>query len=331
MIPNHAETANSSAILPGAPWLIAHREMLGINKPYKFSLNHQDYVLWQSEEGEIFGLNNICPHLQAPLSDGWICQKRKTIACPFHALEFNGQGKLEREGKVEGQALAQPLDLIVEGDLIWTYGIESPKLPVPNLIPRRTEGYQFLGVAGETSIQAEFLKCLKINYDFNHVVGTHREPFKFEQVKINHYQKNGVQITVEQEIVRSHNSWREIMKNPALLTAPKTLYSHFEYAFPSTASLITETELGQLAQFFLIYPESQQSTKIFALLYIKPKNRFNQLWSSMLKRHLLKSFDWVVEQDKQAVESLYPEQKPKIRLPREEIMLDAEKLYRTWQ
>ncbi|HEY9294838.1 MAG TPA: Rieske (2Fe-2S) protein, partial [Phormidium sp.] len=76
-------------ILPGAPWLIAHRSLLGINKPQKISLNGQDYVLWQNQQGQVFALNNICPHLQAPLSDGWICKERNTITCPFHALEFD--------------------------------------------------------------------------------------------------------------------------------------------------------------------------------------------------------------------------------------------------
>ena len=328
---NLTETSSSSAILPGAPWLIAHKSMLGVNKPYKFTFNQQDYVMWQNEEGEVFALNNICPHMQAPLSDGWICRERNTITCPFHALEFNGEGKLYREGKVEGLAITQSLELIVEGDLIWTYGNHPPKLPVPNLIPRVTEGYQFLGVAGEKSIQAEFLKCLKINYDFNHAIATHREPFKFDKIEISNYQENSFYTTLDQELLRSKNTWQEIIDNPALLTTPKTLYNHFEYTFPSTASIISQTYFGQLAQFFILYPESKQSTKTFILLYNKPKNIFNQLLSSLLKRYFIKAFDLVIEQDSRAVESLYPEQKTKIRLPREEIMFHAEKLYREWQ
>jgi len=43
-------------ILPGAPWLIAHRSILGINNPHKVSLNGQDYVLWQNPKGEVFAL-----------------------------------------------------------------------------------------------------------------------------------------------------------------------------------------------------------------------------------------------------------------------------------
>ncbi len=175
-----SETTNcSQAILPGAPWLIAHKSMLGVEKPYKITLNGQDYVLWQNKQGEVFALNNICPHMQAPLSDGWVCPERNTITCPFHALEFDGQGRLYREGKLESKAITQPLELIIDRELIWTYGGFEPRLPIPDLIPRITAGFEFMGVAGEKSIAADFLKCLKINYDFNHACGTHREPFKF--------------------------------------------------------------------------------------------------------------------------------------------------------
>jgi len=116
-------------ILAGAPWLIAHKSMLGVNKPHKITLNANDYVLWQNQKGEVFALDNVCPHMQAPLSNGWICKQRNTITCPFHALEFDGEGKLYREGKADGQSIAKPLKLIVVDDCIWTYGGFAPKIP----------------------------------------------------------------------------------------------------------------------------------------------------------------------------------------------------------
>ena len=38
-------------ILPGAPWLIAHKSMLGSNQPQKITLNGKDYVIWQNKKG----------------------------------------------------------------------------------------------------------------------------------------------------------------------------------------------------------------------------------------------------------------------------------------
>jgi phenylpropionate dioxygenase-like ring-hydroxylating dioxygenase large terminal subunit len=47
--------------LPGAPWLIAHKSMLKVNKPKLFTICGQDYVLWKNDKGEISALENICP------------------------------------------------------------------------------------------------------------------------------------------------------------------------------------------------------------------------------------------------------------------------------
>ena len=46
-----------------------------------------------------------------------------------------------------------------------------------------------------------------------------------------------------------------------------------------------------------------------------------------IERSLVESTARIVEQDSSNVESLYPRQKPKIRLPKEEIMSYVEKLY----
>lgn len=45
---------------------------------------------------------------------------------------------------------------------------------------------------------------------------------------------------------------------------------------------------------------------------------------------MLSAVGTVVEQDTRAIETSYPRQKAKIRLPNEEIMFHAEKLYREW-
>ena len=50
-----------------------------------------------------------------------------------------------------------------------------------------------------------------------------------------------------------------------------------------------------------------------------------------IERSLVESTARIVEQDSSNVESLYPRQKPKIRLPKEEIMSYVEKLYHNWE
>jgi len=312
--------------------LIAHRSMLGINKPYKVTLNSQHYVLWQNIQGEIFALENVCPHMQAPLSEGWICESRNSIACPFHALEFDGSGRLFKDGKPNGQAITKTLELVVQGDLIWTYGGFEPRLSISDLISKRTEGVSFVGVAGEKSIHASFLSCIKINYDFNHQNGSHRASFKIRENSVHTFESDGYYARVEQTFIREDNTLSEILENPALLSTPKTYRSELEYTFPSTTMFRAEVDVGHIPQFYILYPETENCTKTVVLCYGKWKNPLFQLpgMSAIARKWLLQATTKVVEQDLATLESLYPQQKPKMRLPNEEIMVYAEKLYKDW-
>lgn len=322
-----------TAVLPGAPWLVAHRSMLSVNKPYKITLNNQDYVLWQNTQGEIFALENICPHMQAPLSEGWICESRNSIACPFHALEFNGNGQLIKDGQSSGQAIANVLELVVQGDLIWTYGGFAPRLPIPKLISRRIVGLSFLGVAGEKSIHASFLSCIKINYDFNHQNGSHRASFKIRENQVHAFEENGYCARVEQTFLREDNTLGEILGNPALLSTPKAYSSELEYSFPSTTMFRAEIDVGYIPQFYILYPETEYRTKTFVLCYGKWKNPLFQLpgMRTIARMSLIQATTKVVEQDSATLESLYPRQKPKVHLPKEEILAYVERLYSEWQ
>lgn len=301
--------------------------MLGINKPHKVSLNGQDYVLWQNQQGEVFAVDNICPHMQAPLSDGWICHERNTITCPFHALEFDGQGRLYQSGKVGTRSLALPLELIVKGDCIWTYGGMNAKIPLPDLIEKVSHGMTFLGVAGEKSIQGTFLDNLLINYDYNHQNGTHRELFGIKANRIPVFEHEGYWAKVVQELDRDDATFNDIRRNPAVLLAPKTYTGTLEYAFPALTTFKTRFPLGEILQVHVLYPETETQTKTFVLVYAK----FNHpIFKPLLQHSMLSAVTTVVEQDTKAIETSYPRQLAKVRLPNEEIMFHAEKLYRDW-
>ncbi|BCL38257.1 Rieske 2Fe-2S domain-containing protein [Nostoc sp. MS1] len=314
-------------ILPGAPWLIAHRSMLGINKPYKVTLNEHDYVLWQNQQGEVFALDNICPHMQAPLSDGWICQDTNTITCPFHALKFDREGKLHNSEKVSSQPLLTPLDIIIKDDCIWTYGGHTPKIPIPVLIANVSAGMSFLGVAGEKSMRGTFLDSISINYDYNHQSGTHRDLFGIKANRIPVFEHDGYWAKVVQELDREDTTWNDILRNPLTLTAPKTYTGTLEYAFPALTTFRATFPFGEVLQVHVLYPETPTQTKTFVLVYSKPKH---PILKPLLGQFVLSAVTTVVEQDTRAIEASYSRQPAKIRLPNEEIMFHAQKLYREW-
>lgn len=319
------------SILPGAPWLIAHRSMLGVNKPHKVSLNGQDYVLWQNPQGEVFALNNVCPHMQAALSEGWICPQQNTIVCPFHALKFDGQGRLHQDkpgaDKTRAQRLTTPLALTIRDDWIWTYGGVDAKIPVPDLIETLSQDMTFLGVAGEKSVQRRFLDLLLISYDYNHLIGTHREFFGTKANRVLEFEQAGYWAKVVQESDRDNASFQAICRNPSILLVPKTSTGTIEYAFPALVTFRTHFPLGEILQVHVLYPETEMQTKVFALVYAK----FNySVVKPLLQQSVLNAVTTLVEQDTRVLETSYPRQPAKIRLPNEEIMFHAEKLYREW-
>ena len=314
-------------ILPGAPWLVAHKSMLGINSPYKLTLNGQDYVLWQNPSGEISALSNVCPHMQAPLSNGWICEERNTITCPFHALEFDGSGRLFRDGELSRSPLSDTLDLIIDGDLIWTYGGFEPKLPIPELHRQIASEYEFLGVAAQKSIQSNFLSSLMINYDHNHQNGTHREFFKCKSCRAKFIEKDGIYAKVSQIVEKDDYTPEEIAANPMLGALPEVMNNVLEYVFPSTQFFCLNSPDVQTYQGHVLYPETECQTKTFILLYAKFSNPELKL---MMQDSLLNAASIVVQQDTQCLDSLYSRQKSKIYLPNEEIMFYAEELYQSW-
>ena len=111
-----------------------------------------------------------------------------------------------------------------------------------------------------------------------------------------------------------------------ILSAPKTYTSTLEYAFPALTTFKTRFSLGEILQVHVLYPETTH-TKTFVLVFAK----FNHpVLKPLLKRSMLSAVATVVEQDTRAIETSYPRQPAKIRLPNEEIMFHAEKLYREW-
>jgi phenylpropionate dioxygenase-like ring-hydroxylating dioxygenase large terminal subunit len=305
------------SMLTGAPWLLAHRSMLKPDRPLKVSLYGQDYVLWQDGNGRISGLPNSCPHMGAMLSEGWCVAQSdgsSAIACPFHALEFDGAGCTVMPGTGQKTlAIAQPLDLIIQGDLIWTYGGFEQQLPIPSILSDIAAEFEFIGIAGECSVKTDLLTMLLNMHDYNHQNGTHRPMFEIEEVKIEQFIDQGHYSHIYLTMPRKRPKVADILKNPALLVLPKTLTPNLENFFPSLVLLHAESPIGLFKQCHIFVPESDTHTRTYVLTYGKG----NSPIFSLLKNNLLKLVDVIVEQDADILSKLYANSPQKIRLNNE--------------
>jgi len=69
-------------------YVIAEENDIVVNKPYKATIWNKNYVIWKNSKNEYIGLDDVCPHKGASLSNGKIVNDN--IVCPYHGYEFNG-------------------------------------------------------------------------------------------------------------------------------------------------------------------------------------------------------------------------------------------------
>ena len=305
------------SMLEGSPWLIAHKSMLAVNKPFKVSLYGNDYVLWKDASSNINALENACPHMGAMLSEGW-CQEREdkssVVVCPFHVLEFDSEGCTILPGsKKKTLPQLEPLELIIQGDFIWSYGGKEPKQPIPDILNEIAAEYDFIGCTADTSIETNLLSLLLNMHDYNHQNGTHRSLFQIQEVNFQKFIGNGLHSHAYFSMPIALTDLKEKLANPGLFMFPKVLDAHLENYFPSLVVLHGETGVGKFKQIHLFIPESEMHSRTFCMMFGLAKSPvFN-----LLKQKFLDLAKVVIEQDSDILGKIYPNAPQKIKLNNE--------------
>jgi phenylpropionate dioxygenase-like ring-hydroxylating dioxygenase large terminal subunit len=304
-------------MLQGAPWLLAHRSMLKPNQPIKVSLYGDDYVLWQDKNGQINCLPNACPHMGAMLSEGWCVSQAdgtSTIACPFHALEFDYAGCTTLPGSQKRTLpQIQPLELMIQNDFIWSYGGRNPRIPIPNILNEISENYEYIGHTADISIETDLLTMLLNMHDYNHQNGTHRPLFKIQEVQFKSFIDNGHHSHAFYDMPIAPTSLWEKLKQPDLMVMPDVLRAHLENYFPSLVIFYGDVPMAKIAQIHLFIPESETHTRTYVLMYGVAKNPVFNLF----RKTALKMAKVVVEQDAAILGKIYPNTSQKIKLNNE--------------
>jgi phenylpropionate dioxygenase-like ring-hydroxylating dioxygenase large terminal subunit len=303
-------------MLPGAPWLLAHKSMLAVNKPRKISLYGSDYVMWKDASGEIHALPNACPHMGAMLSEGW-CEVQdgfSAVVCPFHALKFDPEGCTVLPGSnKKTPPQLKPLELIVRGDFIWSYGGYEPKIPIPTVLDEIAEKYYFVGHTADRSVETDLLTMLLNMHDYNHQNGTHRDLFRITDVEFHRFIDDGHHSHAFYDMPTAPYSWAEKLKKPDLMLLPSTIKAHLENHFPALVIFHGEMPFGKAAQCHIFVPEAENCTRTYILLFGQAKHPIFKL----LGGTYLKFGKVVVDQDADILGKIYPNTPQKIKLNNE--------------
>lgn len=132
-------------------------------------------VFWRGADGSAVCLPDMCPHRGAALSLGRV--RDDALACPFHGLEFDIQGRcvkipVEADQSQRENFNLQPLPVREEFGFIWLWrgdpGAELPPVPYhPDLLDRHY---------GESTSRwpAHYTRCIENVCDYSHLPFVHR-------------------------------------------------------------------------------------------------------------------------------------------------------------
>lgn len=109
------------------------------NKPLGRKIMNQPVVLFRAASGTVSAVEDRCSHRAMPLSAGHV--DGEIIRCPYHGLEFNGQGVCTRvpgQDRAPKAANIRAYPVVEQDSMIWLWMGNADKAD-PSTIRRHTE------------------------------------------------------------------------------------------------------------------------------------------------------------------------------------------------
>jgi len=93
---------------------VAHVQEVPEQRALRIEGSQGEHIVLFKKEGKIYALDDCCPHMDAPLSEGEVADG--VVTCPWHGWKFHVDSGICVN--MPGQN-AYPIDLIIEGDYIY--------------------------------------------------------------------------------------------------------------------------------------------------------------------------------------------------------------------
>lgn len=146
--------------------------------PIKQVIAGNPVVLYRADSGKAIALDDRCPHRFAPLHMGRV--QGDSIECPYHGLQFNGQGVCSLnphgDGRIPAAAKVRSYPLVEKDGLLWIWLGEPALADEAGVIDLAqffdTEKHTL--VAGYFKLNAHFEVVLDNLMDLSHAPFLHR-------------------------------------------------------------------------------------------------------------------------------------------------------------
>lgn len=159
-------------------WYIAATERDVRRKPQCLTLFDRHYVVFHAGNGRFAAMEDRCPHRNAPLSAGKVCNGQ--IRCPYHGWQFAADGRLARIPALDGQALPAiripTVHCTAQDGYVWLCP-GNPATPAPLPFPHLNEA-GWTSFRMRTRFAAPVAQCLENFLDCPHAVYVHDSWFR---------------------------------------------------------------------------------------------------------------------------------------------------------
>ena len=139
------------------------------------TLLNEHVLLYRGDSGEVFALNNRCPHRGALLSEGR--REGDSVRCMYHGIKYDHNGKCTQ---IPGQNMIPPklrvrkYPIVESGHLIWIW-MGDPARADRSLIPEFAPLHdpKWKGLPAYLHYDANYLLIVDNLSDFAHLAFVH--------------------------------------------------------------------------------------------------------------------------------------------------------------
>lgn len=153
---------------------VAYSDSIPADEPCNSMLLGEAVVIWRTADGTPYAMQDLCIHRGTALSLGWI--KNDCIVCPYHAWEYNIDGRCVKIPQKEGVSIpskARVKRFLCQEryGLIWV-SLEEPIYSLPE-IPELENGNWKIVDTGPYEWKSDASRQLENFTDFGHFPWVH--------------------------------------------------------------------------------------------------------------------------------------------------------------
>lgn len=140
-------------------------------------------VLWRSAPGEVAVATDRCPHRDARLSQGWLCEGR--IVCPYHGWQYGANGPVAvvpqnpTMDRFPPRFTLSPVRSAVRCGVVWVC-LDDPIMDIPDLPAPDKPGWRWIREFDE-EWDAHAARLMENSFDPAHTMFVHKNTFGDQQ------------------------------------------------------------------------------------------------------------------------------------------------------